>query len=149
MRNRAKCTDCDFIIESVMPNDVVVCKCGGISIWGGPEIEKFECFSNRNFENFLRIDDSEREIPVKYKQIKKSEQETVETPKQDPEPFTYKDFLYKIDKAIEFIDKMIDHNNNPTLTNLDQKTLLLTMKEGFQLVFELFSFLSENQKSAD
>lgn len=62
MRNRAKCKLCNNIIESFTILDVIECKCREIEIWGGNQ--KLGCAA-KNWSNFLRIDDHEREIPIK------------------------------------------------------------------------------------
>ena len=63
MRNRAKCKVCNEIIESTETDKTVWCKCKQIGINGGKE--KFWCHAV-NFENFLRIDDEDNEIPVHF-----------------------------------------------------------------------------------
>ncbi len=61
MRNRAKCKLCNSIIESFHIYDYVPCKCGEISIDGGPG--ELKCAS-KNWINFLRVDDEGNEIVV-------------------------------------------------------------------------------------
>lgn len=60
MRNRAKCKLCNDIIESYHPTDLVYCSCGQIGLDGG---DAMKCMAN-SWENFLRIDDNGKEIPV-------------------------------------------------------------------------------------
>ncbi len=62
MKNRAKCKLCLDVLESFHENDYVQCKCGEISICGGQV--SFDCGA-RDFNNFLRLDDENREIEVK------------------------------------------------------------------------------------
>lgn len=64
MRNRAKCKLCKTVIESLHPVDLVSCKCGEISIDGGTMALK--AFA-KNWGNFLRIDDDDKEINVTVK----------------------------------------------------------------------------------
>lgn len=63
MRNRAKCKLCEEIIESFHQFDYVSCDCGEISIDGG---EYTFGASAKNFANFLRIDDNDKEVAVKF-----------------------------------------------------------------------------------
>lgn len=60
MRNRAKCKLCNDIIESYHPTDLVYCSCGQIGLDKG---DGMKCMAD-NWENFLRIDDDGKEIPV-------------------------------------------------------------------------------------
>ncbi len=61
MRNRAKCKECDSIVESLHEKDECVCKCGKISVSGG---ERLGC-SAVDWMYFIRIDDEGNEvIPV-------------------------------------------------------------------------------------
>lgn len=62
MRNRAKCALCEDIIESFHQHDYVPCKCGEISIDGGKTSFKA---SAHHWENFIRIDDNDKEIKPK------------------------------------------------------------------------------------
>jgi hypothetical protein len=62
MKNRAKCKLCKDIIESFALHDFVSCKCGEISVDGGPHY--YKC-SAKDFSNFLRVDDDGNEIIVK------------------------------------------------------------------------------------
>jgi len=61
MRNRAKCKLCQTVLESFHEFDYVKCVCDEISISGGNV--RNECAA-KNWENFLRIDDSDREIAI-------------------------------------------------------------------------------------
>lgn len=63
MRNRAKCKVCGDVLESFHRHDYVVCKCEEISIDGGLD---YLHASAKNFDNFLRIDEDDSEIPVQY-----------------------------------------------------------------------------------
>lgn len=62
MRNRAKCKLCKSIIESFHSVDYVVCECGEIAIDGGDY--RFKNYA-KNWENFIRVDDFDNEIPIK------------------------------------------------------------------------------------
>lgn len=63
MRNRAKCKLCNDIIESKQVGDFVTCKCGQISIDGGPS-EHRRCLAH-DWANFVYLDDDDNERPIK------------------------------------------------------------------------------------
>lgn len=73
MRNRAKCKLCGDLLESFHLSDWVECKCQEISICGG--LVKAECAA-RDWKNFIRIDDSGKEIVPKI--IDKDQIESIE-----------------------------------------------------------------------
>jgi hypothetical protein len=62
VRNRAKCKLCKDVLESFHTFDRVECSCGEISISGG--MDHFEC-AFKNIQNFLRLDDQDKEISVR------------------------------------------------------------------------------------
>lgn len=61
IRNRAKCKLCNSIIESYHASDYVICECGEIALDGG---DALRCYA-RSWENFLRIDENNKETEVK------------------------------------------------------------------------------------
>ena len=70
MRNRAKCRNCETVIESVHVHDMVACECykhetGNTGIWidGGTDYSRI----GGNLSNFLWVadDDSVRELRLK------------------------------------------------------------------------------------
>ena len=65
MRNRAKCKLCNTIIESFHQHDYVKCKCDEIAVDGGPDGCRVMA---KNWDNFLRVDDSGKEYPIKVKE---------------------------------------------------------------------------------
>lgn len=56
--NRAKCKLCQTVIESLDYVKYTACECGEIYVAGG---DKLYCGAN-NWDNFLRLDDSDTEI---------------------------------------------------------------------------------------
>lgn len=62
MRNRAKCAECKEILESLSWGDVVTCKCGLQTIWGGNQALHT---SSRDYSKFLRVDDEGNEVSVR------------------------------------------------------------------------------------
>lgn len=85
MRNRAKCKKCETIIESFHSHDYVTCKCGEISVDGGLQYYKASAY---NFDNFIRVDDQDNEIPVRLLDKGETNQEKPiqETKSIDPAP---------------------------------------------------------------
>lgn len=67
MRNRAKCKLCKSVIESFSYEDYVGCECGEIAISGGEY--KFQTFA-KDYKNFLRVNDQEKESEVTLKDDK-------------------------------------------------------------------------------
>jgi hypothetical protein len=63
MRNRAKCKLCHQVIESMFLLDYISCECGEIAISGGNL--KLEAKAH-DWDNFLRIDETGKEIPVSF-----------------------------------------------------------------------------------
>lgn len=81
MRNRAKCRLCNEMIESFHQFDLIACKCGEISITGGNT--SFGT-SAKDYANFIRIDDEDNEIEVKFVDKKEDGSSGFETNKEPP-----------------------------------------------------------------
>lgn len=64
MKNIAKCTKCNDIIESFHPQDYVICTCQSIAVFGGEAMKSWAS----DYGLFRRIDGSGREIPVEYRE---------------------------------------------------------------------------------
>ena len=96
MRNRAKCKKCQFTIESFHRYDYVVCKCGEISINGGTD--KYECGA-KDWNNFIRIDDDENEIPIKVKESTEEKVQEVNVPSKE-------ELIVMMDEMISYIEKL-------------------------------------------
>lgn len=134
MRNRAKCKLCGDIIESFHHYDYVHCKCGEIAVDGGQSC--FKC-SAINFENFLRIDDDDNEIPVRIEEYSKYDLADME-----PNPFSIErkqENQLSKEEVIQGIDMMIESINNlPPLalhtmvTQADFLSLLLLLSSGLR-----------------
>src|SRR5580692_543260 len=78
MRNSAKCRLCLDVLESFHQFDLVACKCGEISITGGNH--GFGT-SAKNYANFIRLDDENREIEVKFVEKEGKDSSGLETNK--------------------------------------------------------------------
>jgi len=98
MRNRAKCKLCSSIIESFTINDYVSCECGEISIDGGATHLKVGA---KNFENFLRLDEHDNEVPVK---LVGDAPDCTEVAKEE-----YDQLDLSREKKVEIVDAMIKY----------------------------------------
>jgi len=119
MRNRAKCKLCKSIVESLHMNDYVDCKCGEISVNGGDFT--FGC-SAKDWNNFLRIDDDDKEIPVT---VMKPEEIGTEIAEVSSEPPTKDELLSMLDEMIASIDKLPDNAKYSSVNQYDLYTALL------------------------
>ena len=79
MRNRAKCKLCNDIIESTATYHFVTCKCGQISIDGGPS-EYRRCLAH-DWANFVYLDDDETERPLKVQKLEENPKDQVASEK--------------------------------------------------------------------
>lgn len=91
MRNRAKCKLCQVVIESTDEHDVCQCECGEISVLGGSK--EFRCAA-KDFSNFIRVDDDDKEIEVRVKN--KTQEE--EFPQTQPSKKEMIEMLYNMIK---------------------------------------------------
>jgi hypothetical protein len=58
MKNRAKCRQCETIIESFHSTHLMFCKCGKIGVDGG---DALKCMAD-DWNDFIRVDDDGNEI---------------------------------------------------------------------------------------
>ena len=125
MRNRAKCKLCGDIIESFHRHDFVSCKCEEISIDGGQQY--YRCAA-KNWDNFLRLDDDNNEIPIKVitEEPKQSE------PVKEPETLTLDIKLSMLDEMIKGIERMPDHALSTPINHYDYLAMLTLMREIFK-----------------
>jgi len=86
IRNRARCTKCNDVIESEYTHDFVWCKCKTIFIDGGKSYWK----AGGDFKYFLRIWDDGRETPIAFKPIAFKEDEK----DSDSKPIDINDLLF-------------------------------------------------------
>ena len=94
MRNRAKCLKCQEIIEIIDNQGYVECKCKEIGV--GPDLY---CAA-RNWENFMRVQENDEEIKVKYDDKNHKNNEN------DPEPFTREEIVDMLKKKAEYFAKV-------------------------------------------
>lgn len=119
MRNRAKCRLCDSIIESFHYYDHIECKCGEISITGGPDTYKTSS-RDPSYKNFIRVDDEGNEIIVKV--ISHEEPKGEEPPK-----LTRDDYLNMLDSMIKNIEGLPSHAMQTPITHYDLYSALLLL----------------------
>ena len=116
MRNRAKCKLCETIIESFHSTDYVMCKCEHISIDGGPG--SLRCYA-KDFSNFLRIDDEDKEIPVTCKEKK------IDPTQEDyPKP-THQEKIDMLREMVKSIERLPSHAKYAACTQYDLAAALM------------------------
>jgi len=120
MRNRAKCRLCGSIIESFHYYDHIECKCGEISITGGPDTFK-TASKDPSYKNFIRVDDENNEIAVKVSEFH-NEKVPYEVPK-----LTRDDYLKMLDDMIKNIENLPSHAMQLPITHYDLYSSLLLL----------------------
>jgi hypothetical protein len=113
MRNRAKCKQCESIIESKAINDEILCKCGQISVSGG---ELLGC-SARNWANFLRVDD---------------EGNTIVPTIQEANKVTREDLFDALDEMVKKIEEMPPNAMIVAINHYDFVSLLMLLSSIFR-----------------
>ena len=98
MINRAKCLQCESIIESHLPNEMIKCKCGLIAVCDGPAMRMWPTGSL----HFVRIDEMGNEVRVKYVDKEAQEGKEENPPADNPKP--------TLDEAIEALERSIEYN---------------------------------------
>lgn len=119
MKNRAKCKLCQSVIESFHSTDYVICKCGHIALDGG---DAMRCFA-KDWNNFLRVDDNDNEIPV---QVKGEEANAFDAPSTKP---TRKELIEMLDSMIKNIENLPQAAMTAPITHYDFVSALLLLSE--------------------
>jgi hypothetical protein len=119
MRNRAKCKLCQEILESFLLNDYIECKCGEIAIAGGNQ--KFITYA-RDFANFLRIDDDNKEIPITFTDYAMPEKSI-----SSAEKLSRADLLEMLDEMGKGIERLPQHAMMQPITHADHYALILIL----------------------
>ena len=104
------------MIESFHSTDYVMCKCEHISIDGGPG--SLRCYA-KDFANFLRIDDEDKEIPVTY--TDKSEELFKETYAKP----THQEKIDMLREMIKSIERLPQHAKYSPATQYDLAAALM------------------------
>lgn len=115
MKNRAKCKLCQAMIESFHRWDFVTCKCGEISIDGGPD-----CYRSlaKDWANFLRVDDEGNEIEIT---VREKDEIQKEVPKEKP---TKKELLGTLEEMVKTFNELPQEAMMAPITHYDFSSLL-------------------------
>lgn len=114
MRNRAKCKLCEDIIESFHATDLVLCKCGEISVDGG---DSLRCAA-KNWNNFMRVDDEGNLIMVTVKDDIEAKEGHV---------ITKKEKIDMLRELIESIDRLPNHAQHQPVNHSDLSAALVLL----------------------
>lgn len=133
MRNRAKCKQCQDVIESFHADDLVFCRCKEIAISGG--FDYYWCRA-KDYKNFLRVDDEDNEIPVKYVDRATVNEEKVADQVADAskvidlpvDNHNMVDHLGEITDMIRIIEELPNHAKQAPCTQYDFLGLLYVMQ---------------------
>lgn len=117
MINRAKCRLCNSIIESYHATDLVLCKCGEISVDEGSALK---CFA-KDWNNFIRVDDNGNEIIVK---VKNNDTKPTEIDSTRPNK---KELLSMLDEMIKNTEKLPQAAMTSPITHYDFASALLLL----------------------
>lgn len=123
MRNRAKCSKCQEIIESFHSTDYIECKCGCIALEGG---ESMKCLA-KDWNYFLRVDDEGNEITVKV-QDKKTHSDNNSDKEITKEPevkLTKKDLIDMLEQYIKNIESLPQQAMLTSVNHYDLVSALL------------------------
>jgi|HubBroStandDraft_1064217.scaffolds.fasta_scaffold40259_3 hypothetical protein len=129
MRNIAKCKLCGSIIESYAMQDYVECSCGEIAIDGGTY--RLMTFA-RNYDNFLRLDDSGQEFPVNYENNKKNDG-TEQAGESNPKIITQQQLIDELDQMIKNFDNIPPHAAISPVNHYDLVSVMLIISKFLRL----------------
>lgn len=121
MRNRAKCKLCGDVIESIARGEYVQCKCTEIGIVGGTEYYGTQA---RNYDNFLRLDDSDNEISVQYVDSFESF--------SSAKPVCRAEMIDMLDEMGKAIERLPQHAMMQPITHADHYSLILLLSSIFR-----------------
>jgi hypothetical protein len=122
MKNRAKCKLCTDIIESMHRTDYQTCKCGQISLYGGPDI--MECGAI-DWANFIRVDDHGNEIIIKV--IDKAHNVPLAETTESKKHLSNKEIREHIKHMITAIEQLPAHAMHEPITHYDYCSLLMIL----------------------
>lgn len=125
MRNRAKCKLCNSIIESFHRHDYVTCTCGEISVDGGRDYFRA---SAKEWTNFIRIDDFDKEIPVKV--AEDTPEKVADEIKQKPQ--TKKEVLDLLESTIKSLNELPSQAMTSPINHYDYVSLLYLLSALFK-----------------
>ena len=129
MKNRAKCTLCNSIIESFHPTDHVICKCGEIELNGGDAM-----YAKANdFKNFVRVDDRGNEVVVSYHHIKPKSQAD-EEPHEKPKCLIDGEAIQELQSLIDLDEQFLEQEENSLVSRWDLKNYMLHVIKIFKSI---------------
>jgi hypothetical protein len=131
MRNRAKCKLCGDILESFHRHDYVSCKCGEISIHGGLD---YLHAAAKNFDNFLRIDDDDSEIPVQYHEKNQSEDQQIDKQEEAHSKPDKVQLISMLDDLIKSYDNLPQHAMLAPVNHSDVLSVLMLVSSLFKSI---------------
>ena len=115
MINRAKCKLCNKVIESHLPDEIVMCPCETIGVADGAAMRTY-CKDNRYSEYFARVDDMGHEIPVEYRKeptdVKGNESANEPIEPSDLPPYVI-EYVHVV--ANELYEKVVNISNKSIL----------------------------------
>ena len=118
MRNRAKCKLCQITIESLHTQDYQLCDCMEIAVDGGSE--KMIAYA-RDWNNFVRIDDNDKEVIPKI--VNKQEV-------KDMDEKTDKEILIdSIENLISAYERLPENAMTMPITHYDMLSILYMIKK--------------------
>ena len=119
MRNRAKCRLCQSVIESYHYYDYVSCKCGEISVTGGPDSYQ-SASKDHSYKNFIRVDDEDNEVCITL--VDTEEPKSMDAPK-----LTRDDYLKMLDSMIKSIESLPPQAMQAPISHYDLYSALLLL----------------------
>jgi hypothetical protein len=129
MKNRAKCKICQSIIESMHSTDLVLCKCGAISLDGG---DAMRCAAN-DWSNFLRVDDEGNEIIIKIQNIENATQsQNEQNLSSEPQKLKRENLIKMLEEMIASIERLPTHAMQSPISHYDLVSSLLLISEIFK-----------------
>ena len=118
MKNKAKCKSCASIIESCHATDYVQCKCGKIAVLGGSSMR---CAAE-DWNQFVRIDDENKEIPITVHENKEDLQKSGEISSRD-------ELINMLENKIETFDHLPAQAMQTPVTHYDLQSILILFSE--------------------
>lgn len=109
MRNRAKCKLCNEIIESLALTDLQFCSCKEIGVEGGTTLYRTYA---KDYKNFLRVTDDDKEIEVKVK-----------TKDEENRPLSKEEKLNELNYFIEKLESLDSQALSAHASNYDILTI--------------------------
>jgi hypothetical protein len=126
MRNRAKCKLCNDVIEVLIHNEYVSCKCGEITL--GPDLYA----KATDFKNFLRIGEKDEEISVQYKDKQESKDGEINDKEEFHAKPTKEELLSMLDDIIKSYESMPSWAIHAPISHADQLSLLMLVSSLFK-----------------